>query len=377
MEHVLFSLIVNALGLLAVCLLKRAPPRLVLWVGLSAMSAVLVPWLLIGRLLGTHWLPAEGLSPGVTAALGSVEILPATIVTDGSLRWVLVVWLGVALLWLAITFLRDVAARRSMLARARPDETLHALACREFEPVLARSRVRRVEGSRAALTSGWRRPEIWIGERIVMPHLQKIALNHELAHVQAGDQHVVLLITVLERLLWWNPLIWLLGARARHLLEFDCDRRSAAALGVQAYRSGLASLLLQTNRGSPVSLALNNRSRTRGVITRMNRIDEIRRIHPGHVLLLLALFATCLAAGAVFAGEREETRLTIIDCNEQIPHGARWRMSIDQDTEKGELSVTLLDNAQPESRALPAGAGPYVRCLSEVLGIPDMVQAID
>jgi hypothetical protein len=46
-------------------------------------------------------------------------------------------------------------------------------------------------------------------------------------------------------------------------------------------------------------------------------------------------------------------------------------MSINRDPDEGTLTATPVDSNKPGSHEVPEGAGPYIRCLFGVLGIPE------
>jgi TonB-dependent SusC/RagA subfamily outer membrane receptor len=57
------------------------------------------------------------------------------------------------------------------------------------------------------------------------PVEQRLILNHEAAHVDAGDPILLGVACVLVALVPWNPALWIVLARLRLAIELDCDAR--------------------------------------------------------------------------------------------------------------------------------------------------------
>jgi len=373
-EHVLFSVLVNVAGLLAaLTLLRSAAPRLVAVVCLASMLAVVVPWHAMGQVVAALG-PGElrsaippGLGPSTVAARSASEA-PAPLI-------LLAAWLAPAALWLCYTFGRAGRLRRRWYAQSSPAESLAAHVHPRLVGTLQKARLRRLPGSYLAATTGLLRPEIWIGDRIDRPDLVSVAVNHELSHVAAGDHYFVHLLSLVERLLWWNPFVWALGRVARRHLEYACDQRCKGWLGERAYRLGLAEIVLHQNRVDHVPiLALGTSS---GVIHRMERLSRTHSTRLRHVFAGVGI-AVALGSGSVtLASASADQAGSLLACNEHLPQGVHYRLEINYDPDTrggdphGELSVSLRDELRPEDpEAVPDGSAEYIQCLFSVLGIP-------
>ncbi len=90
---------------------------------------------------------------------------------------------------------------------------------------------------------------------------------------------------------------------------------------------------------------------------------------------VLAMSGTLISlASTNLAAETVEQPVTLIQCHELVPDGVQYDFKITSDIDtragqQGELSVTLTDASNPDSTELPEGAGEFVRCVQEVVGI--------
>jgi beta-lactamase regulating signal transducer with metallopeptidase domain len=283
------------------------------------------------------------------------------------------VWIAVGTVWLTVTFVAGVRARRRWRARALPAESLKGHVLERFKPLADRVEIHRVPDSRMAMATGLWRREIWIGERISAPGHVATALNHELCHLDSGDHYVVHLVSLLERTLWWNPLIWMLGRIARRHLEYHCDQRCKRHLGAHQYRRNLAEMVL--DRMPANAFPALNFGRPSGVMKRMERLTMTYSTKPAHVLSLAALGVVLAFGSAALADDPPKPSL--LDCKDQLPQGVQYRLEIkstmntrDEDP-RNQISVTLLDELKPGSVEVPKGAGPYVRCVLDLVGVPE------
>ena len=100
----------------------------------------------------------------------------------------------------------------------------------------------------------------WFRPRILMPksamhwstQRQQIAIAHETAHYDRGDNWTTLIAIAAQSLYWFHPLVWWLAARAEGQRELACDDR---VLQRGTSSSEYAALLVDIARqhSSPVS----------------------------------------------------------------------------------------------------------------------------
>ena len=369
LENIALSVLANGIALLAARLMKSAPPRLVLCFCLVGMLAILFPWSMIGIGLGSY-LPVVVSTPidlpilvgtGDTAQLSQSQIG----------RYVFALWLAVGIGWIGTTFLRHLQTMKSWRSSAIPGQALGKCGDPVFASELRRSTIFRLPNSSLVFSSGLLRPEIWVGDAIKEDAHLRAAMNHELSHIASNDQITLFVVVVMERLMWWNPLMWLLGREIRCQMEYACDMRCQSLLGAEQYRKTLAELLLGDNtRKAPLQIGFGKGS---DIINRMEKIGVNHSLKPRH-LITLALGCTLMgAASSNLAAQDPVDSTTLIDCHDLLPDEVQYRFEITSaiDTRKGEsteLNLTLSD-AQSNSTDIPAGAEEFLRCVQKVVGI--------
>lgn len=370
-EHILFALAIQGSALPIAYALGRCQPRLVAWFCILSILSFAFPWSYLGSRL-SEFADVSGVTITGAPMIGEFDpaiASPLSIPPDWASTAV-AVWLTVAMFWLACTFLRARRTLKRWSEVAHEGGALREFAHSDYQDLFSQVDVLLLPGSCFAVTSGLRRPKIWIGDGVATRSQLRTALNHELTHVRTGDPYLALLLTVLERTFWWNPLVWLLGAEARRQLEYACDQRCKQLLGEREYKRSLAQLSLMRAGVPAVPSALALQSRN-GVIVRMKRISQNYATRPAHIAIIAAFTSIAVFSSTVLAEAGQASKPTIVECEQEIPDGARWRMSVDRDPNEGTLSVTLVDADEPDSHEVPEGAGPYIQCLFSVLGIPE------
>lgn len=372
LENVLLSVLVNGIGLAIVKFSKSAPPRLVMYVCLASMLAILIPWSSIGPGLGSY-LPFD-IDAGVKLD-NPAELTAAHEVSQDLLRrYVLTIWIVIGLGWTAVSYLRFILTVKEWRSSASLDQSLAKYADPTFANELRRSRIHRLPNSSQAFASGVWQPDIWIGDEIRSDAQIRAALNHELSHIASNDQLTLLLVVALERLLWWNPLIWFLGRQVRRQMEYACDSRCQLVIGADQYRQILAELFLGLHeRNAPLEVGLGNGS---DLITRMEKIGMTHSLKPKHIIALTFGCALAASASSILAAQNVSGSSTLIQCHELLPEGVQYDFKITSaiDTREGasgELNVTLIDPSTPDSNDIPDGAGDFLRCVQKVVGVGD------
>lgn len=373
LEQILLSVILNVIAITTAILLRSAPPRFVLYVCLVGMSAIFIPWAFLGA-------QVEGYIPSVNIIESTVSIVPSPssgyfeVENSSIYSNIIAIWFAVGFTWLALTIFRSIYTKRTWRVNALCGASLMKYGNPAFNKTLRRVRVFRVPNSSLVFATGLWRPEIWVGENIRSAPQLKTALNHELAHIAANDQLILLLIVALERLLWWNPLIWLLGRQARLQMEYACDSRCQSLLGEAMYRQSLAELFLEQQPvPNSLELTLGNKSQT---IIRLEKIGMKHFIKPNHLLTLALAGSLSAIATASFAGQRSSEQTTLMGCHKLLPDGVKYDFTIaseidTREGQKGHLSVSLKDSLAPESREVPSGAGEFLQCIQKVVGVGD------
>jgi beta-lactamase regulating signal transducer with metallopeptidase domain len=332
------------------------------------MLAIFVPWFYIGAGVESY-VPSNVI---IGVGLPSATTMPVGTIDRSINPLIVMVWLVFGVTWLVISILRSVHTKRVWRSSALCGKALLKYGNPAFSDVLHRVRIYRMPNSSSVFATGLWRPEIWIGNDICSASQIETALNHELAHIAANDQFTLFLIVALERLLWWNPLVWLLGRQARRQIEYACDSRCRSLIGASTYRRSLAELfLVQQKRIISLELTLGNES---DIINRLEKIEMKHTIKPNHILTLMLAGSLTSIASASFAAQSNAESPTLIQCHELLPEGVQYdfriRSAIDtREGRKGDLSITLIDSLNPDSHEVPSGAGEFLQCIQKVVGV--------
>ena len=160
-------------------------------------------------------------------------------------------------------------------------------------PVLLQQRIN------GAFSSGIWRPVVWVHDDLATSAEFPTLLRHELTHIDQHDNAWLLVITLVEKLCWWNPLVWYLGQQARQLQELSCDERCRAADA--DYPAQLAQLMLanlgisRSPASEPLLLSANIFNKPAINIRRLRVLQRSHQMKPRHIA---SCIATAVAAVA-------------------------------------------------------------------------------
>ncbi len=138
-----------------------------------------------------------------------------------------------------------------------------------------------------------------IGRQFARPELRYIFL-HELAHVKRGDLWLNWLVTALQILHWFNPLLWLGFARLRADREPACDELALLRAGDNAgtaYGETVVKLLENLNRPAAIPGLVGILEDKKQMRRRISMIASFRR--PGRWSVLAVFLIVALAAAAL------------------------------------------------------------------------------
>lgn len=296
----------SLLALAFIFLNGGAPHRLRFFAGFAALAAWLVPWTL---------LPELPLAIDFSSELGRIEravdagsarltgVYPIIVQTNGvPLVRDFLVLNTVELMFIALTaigtvlFVWNLAShhyRLSRLARQGSDVSWlwHRAGLVAECPVVVQ---REIPG---AFSSGLVHPCIWVhGDLVASPQLSTL-LRHELTHIRQHDNWYLLAITLVEKLFWWNPLVWYVGRETRELQELSCDEQCQRS--IDDYAAQLAQLMLDSARiGKPRMLALSV-----NILNDPNpNVKRIRLLQRSYAMKTRHIVSAGLTALAAFSG---------------------------------------------------------------------------
>jgi beta-lactamase regulating signal transducer with metallopeptidase domain len=131
-------------------------------------------------------------------------------------------------------------------------------------------------------------------DRLLSQREFRAVLIHELAHARRRDNLIRLLYEVSLCVLWFHPLIWLVGARLALYRELSCDESVIGRAHGQALVSALAKLAIPKQAGFLQATASSHLS------YRLARLAApAQTAHRAANLILTSLFAAVISA-AIF-----------------------------------------------------------------------------
>ncbi len=126
----------------------------------------------------------------------------------------------------------------------------------------------------------------------------RLVLQHEQAHIAAGDPLLLLSGCLALALLPWNPFAWFMLSRLRLAIELDCDARVLAA-GASTRRYG--ALLIDLSAASAPLPALTGAPAFSHRASHLERRIRNMTTRPGSLRTTRRLMAIALTSGALLA----------------------------------------------------------------------------
>jgi len=180
-----------------------------------------------------------------------------------------------------IWFMKDVVSLKIKLKKLSKETSLH----------------QRINGSEVYKTNndeifsvGLIKPTIYIGEKYLNSPFTDSIIKHELQHIKFNDQLWLLLITFVQRLLWWNPIVYFLANKGRELIELSCDQACKKQSTDNQYQKDLAQILVQSNQESN-PLASHFFGKAQLNIFRIKQLSQEFKMNKKHKVLI---FSTAL-----------------------------------------------------------------------------------
>ncbi|GAA6150719.1 M56 family metallopeptidase [Pseudoteredinibacter isoporae] len=203
----------------------------------------------------------------------------------------------------------------------------------------------RVNNLASAMLLGFWRPAILLPARVDNEQAFEFMVQHELAHRENKDHWRVAVLSFLQCLFFWNPLVRQLISKQRNLIEAQCDAQVAAANPV-AYREALSRMALQVNGfDMSCSMAMGN------LIWRLKRMENgmVQKKLTMLNVVFLSLFITMLMVTVVsllgssqaFALQSERAGAVI-----ELKAEMRWKSKGMMDSSLSNSSVWLHYNEE-------------------------------
>jgi beta-lactamase regulating signal transducer with metallopeptidase domain len=250
------NLSLTILALAFASLNAKAPHRLRFLICFVALCSWMVPWGQIGRFVPARQLIQELVPYHVALSAGTASLPPASDSSSAGLAAILLANASVVLLaatvigallfvissvrYLALVRVMSLGSVSANELRIEPPWDVGRPNGSKRKPEL---RIQReVSG---AVTTGIFMPTIWLHENLVGHPDLRAALLHEFRHVRNHDNAYLWVITLVERLFWWNPLSRYLAWQTRRLQELSCDE--ACANDLAGYRDMLKRLIVASS----------------------------------------------------------------------------------------------------------------------------------
>ncbi|QUI24268.1 DUF4830 domain-containing protein [Vallitalea pronyensis] len=172
-----------------------------------------------------------------------------------------ILWLVGLILIGSITLLHNCHIRYK-IARSVPIEEHNMMtvleACKEKLGITKKVHMKWVTGISSPAITGMLSPTILlpISYRENLPDGLEIIILHELLHYKRRDVILLRLLTILQVIYWFNPLVWIAFYKMRQEMEMCCDESVLKIIGIQhkAAYGKLILNLIERNVSAPLSL---------------------------------------------------------------------------------------------------------------------------
>ena len=256
--YFLTNITLSAVCCLVLYLLRDASARIRLYVSIAGLVAWFVPWSLISMpSLPNEMAIQQVILPELTFAMPELPVpnLEHRVVGNSALpalpdNWWLLAILAIGL----ILFVFDVRSYLKLRRYWLDDSVVRNDLWQEAGFTKVHCDIRYLSGTGPGMATGLLQPTIWLSEEH-KGALQTILL-HELTHIQQRDPSLLWALTLIRRLLWWNPIAYIAVTYARQHIELSCDERCKQQMPDDTYRISLIEILIKNHKQSPSSDAV-------------------------------------------------------------------------------------------------------------------------
>jgi beta-lactamase regulating signal transducer with metallopeptidase domain len=154
--------------------------------------------------------------------------------------------------------------------------------------------IRRINSQSPGMATGLTKPIIWLDNNQHDAEKIRTIVLHELTHIRQHDPYWLWVITLVQRLFWWNPLIWFTAHYARQQIELSCDEQCKKHLPEGSYQLQLIRLTLQVNKQQhPLQMpAVLQMSGTPAFnLQRINKLNEEHKMKKRYVVVMASLLS--------------------------------------------------------------------------------------
>jgi beta-lactamase regulating signal transducer with metallopeptidase domain/uncharacterized GH25 family protein len=207
------------------------------------------------------------------------------------------------------------------------------------------------------------------GEQFNRRELRYIFL-HEIAHVKRGDLWLSWLVTALQILHWFNPLLWLGFARLRADRELACDELALLRAGDDAgtaYGETVVKLLEHLSSGNTVPGLVGILEDKKQMRRRISMISHFRK--PSRWSVLAAILVAAMAAAALTDAQSSKpvNPADTLSTNEELIHSIApldltGAVSAKDGTPLAVPAMVFIDTAAPKTGTSTFCPSCYADC---------------
>lgn len=298
--YITISLLITSICGLAIFLLRSAPARLRFYICLLLLAAWLTPWqhLQFQAVTTAFVLPLDFLSEFNLneASLTNTQQPPeanqpqhrATFSIQWDWLWLVSLAIGLSM------FVKDIFSYRKLhkrwLHQSDIDDQVWKLA--NIAPTTCE--IRRLNTQAPGMATGLFKPIIWLDMTQDDPEKVRTVVTHELTHIRQHDPFWLWAINLVQRMFWWNPIIWLTARYARQQIELSCDEQCKKHLPEGSYQLNLIQLTLEVNKQQP-SLSMPAILQMSGSpafnLQRIHKLNEDRKMKKRYVVVVAILLS--------------------------------------------------------------------------------------
>jgi len=333
-NYLLTNITVSFLVMINFIFLKNAPARLRLYLLITALFSWLVPWqkilvnLPVNNIIPTQvsaysqelftFMSLETTNINNLSSASPINDTPQSVTwLDGfaiSLESVFILSLLIGLVLIAKDIWLYKRQINHWLRNSTPLPNLfskHKIQINEKEQHIP---ICLVEGCGPGMATGIFKPTIWLATYHYNTEHSKTIITHELNHIRQHDPLWMWLITLAQRLLWWNPIAFYLAEQAREQIELSCDEKCAVELEKEyAYR--LADIVLtSTKEQQKFNSILGIKQSNNFNIKRLKRLSRMHNMKTKYLvatvitLTLSAFSALAINSTPVNSGSEQGTQ---------------------------------------------------------------------
>jgi beta-lactamase regulating signal transducer with metallopeptidase domain len=300
MTYLTITLLLSSICGLAILLLRGAPARLRFYICLLVLVSWLTPWqfLQFQSVSSSFTLPLNILSEFNvlnTVATTKDSQLITSIKEQPAAPLQIFYWLWLAVFAIGLVlFFKDVVSYIKLHRRWIKHSTLDNQAWEIAKLTHPNCDIRRINTQAPGMTTGLIKPIIWLDSKQHEVDKIRTIVLHELTHIRQHDPYWLWAINLVQRLFWWNPLIWFIVNYARQQIELSCDEQCKKHLPEGSYQLQLIKLTLQVNRhhhSLPMPAVLQMSGTPAFNLQRINKLNKEHKMKKRYLLVMTCLLS--------------------------------------------------------------------------------------